>query len=115
MIGPKPIKPYIFVVGVAAVAVVSALLSNYVPTDPWNLLQVAFFSQKLSSLSSEPSKVPILPGVYFGLVIAFAVYFVGRDMLRAFAAFVAVIFAWMDDRFRNGFESCFYGKGCFAS
>lgn len=39
--------------------------------------------------------MPILPGVYFGLVIAFTVYFVERDMLRAFAAFVAVIFAWM--------------------
>jgi hypothetical protein len=92
---PKPISRYIFVVCVAIAAIVSALLSTYVLSDPWNLSQVAFLSQKLSSLSSEPFKVPILPGVYFGLVIAFTIYFVERDMLRAFAAFVAIIFAWM--------------------
>jgi hypothetical protein len=73
----------------------SAALSIYFPTDPLSLSQVSVFSQQLSSFSHEPSKVPILPGLYFGFVIGFAVYVIERDMLRASAAVVAIVFAWI--------------------
>jgi hypothetical protein len=91
----RPTNPHIFLVCVVLAAGLSALLSTYLLIDPWNLSQVAVFSQKLSLLGPEPVKVPILPGVYFGLVIGFAVYFTERDMLRALFALVVVIFAWI--------------------
>jgi hypothetical protein len=85
-VSSRPISPHFLAFFLAVAAFVSALLSTYLPIDPWGLSRVPLFSEK----------VPILPGVYFGLVVGAAVYFTERgSILRASLSLVVVICAWM--------------------
>lgn len=57
----------------AALAVVSALLAHFAESDPWRILFVHL--QAIGASASMPNgsnkvDVPILPGVYFGAVLA---------------------------------------------
>lgn len=82
------LKPNSLAASLGACAVLSALLTTYLLFDPWGLLQIG--------LPSQEAIVPILPGIYFGLVICAGVYFIERiNLLRAFVLLVLIIFAWM--------------------
>jgi hypothetical protein len=67
---------------------------------PLLLACMAFVSGLLSDFAAFPSKVtaggvPLLPGIYFALVIAFATFFwARRDIFRAVIVFFLTVFAW---------------------
>ena len=70
----------------AALAVVSALLSNYAPWDPWEIF----------GLGPARERVPLLPGIYFGLVLCIGLFlWETKDAIKLVAAFIAVIIAWI--------------------
>jgi hypothetical protein len=62
---------------------------------------MALASAPLSTYVQGPSEteafgVPVLPGVYFGLVIAFATYlWAGRDVLGTAIALIGTVIAWI--------------------
>ena len=71
----------------ALLAVVSALLSNYVQLDPWELLKVAVFAR---------DKFPVLPAIYFGVVLCVGVFlWETRSAAMLVVAFAAAVIAWI--------------------
>ena len=71
----------------AGLAFVSALLTNFAGEDPWRMLSIAF---------DKDVPTPILPGLYFGLVIGAAVYvWTTRNTFNFFAVLLMTIFAWI--------------------
>ena len=70
----------------AGLAVLSALLTNFAATDPWDVLQIG----------TEPDHVLLLPGAYFGAVLAVGLALAGRRQPAALAAaFAAALLAWI--------------------
>jgi len=75
--GSHHLKPTLVV---AAMALASALLSTYVQ----------------GSAETEAFGVPVLPGVYFGLVIAIVTHlWAGRDVLGTAIVFIGTMIAWI--------------------
>ena len=75
--GLAQLKPTL---AVAAMAIVSALLSAY----------------EEGTAETEAFGVPVLPGVYFGLVIALATYlWAGRNVLGTAIALMGTVLAWI--------------------
>jgi hypothetical protein len=63
-------------------AIISALLSTYAELDPWNI--------------SIVWGKPILPGVYFGLVMSFGVLcWVTSSKFEIFTVFIVTVVAWL--------------------
>jgi len=54
------------IVLLAALAVISALLTQFAGVDPWQILRMANLHTDLTA--------PILPGIYFGTVLAVGAY-----------------------------------------
>ena len=76
----------------------SAILSNYAPLDPFELLQIG--------RSNKP--IFLLPGMYFGLVVCIAIFLIEtRDAVKLALAFVAVVIAWIC-AWRTGSEIYLY-------
>jgi hypothetical protein len=70
----------------AALALVSALLSSFAPLDPWEII----------TLGPGPERVPLLPGIYFGLVLCVGLYlWETKDAIKLAAALIAVVIAWI--------------------
>lgn len=71
---------------VAALAIVSALLTNYVAVDPWQALTVG----------SEVDPIPLPPAIYFGVTLCVAARLAGmRSPWRLAVVFAAVVVAWL--------------------
>jgi hypothetical protein len=63
-------------------AIISALLSTYTKLDPWNI--------------SIVWEKPLLPGVYFGLVMSFGVLvWVTSSKFEIFTVFIVTVVAWL--------------------
>jgi hypothetical protein len=78
----------------ASLSVGSALLTNFAPADPWDLLQVG----------PPPDAIPALPGIYYGLVLCVGIFVVEtRSALRLAVVLVAVIIAWIC-AWKTGYE-----------
>jgi hypothetical protein len=73
----------------AALAVLSALLTQFAPTDPWRIL-------RLESIHGSDLSAPILPGIYFGSVLAVGAYAWKRNsLLAAGIIVVGTAIAWI--------------------
>ena len=80
---PSPERATIFL---AALAVVSALLSSFAPVDPWEIV----------TFGSGPQRVPLPPGIYFGLALCVGLYlWETKHALKLAAALIAVVIAWI--------------------
>jgi len=80
---PSPERAAIFL---AALAVVSALLSSFASVDPWEII----------TFGSGPQRVPLLPGIYFGIVLCVGLYlWETKHAVKLAAALVAVVIAWI--------------------
>jgi hypothetical protein len=74
-----------FSLGMAAVF--SALLSIHFPMDPWHILQFGFHSQQ---------KAPLLPGLYFALVICIGIHLWEKSArIILFGTFATILVAWI--------------------
>ncbi len=70
----------------AGLGVVSALLTNFAAADPWGALEIG----------PQPDHVLLLPGIYFGAVIAIGLALAGTRHATALAAvMLAVLIAWI--------------------
>jgi hypothetical protein len=70
----------------ASLSVISALLTNFAPADPWELLQVG----------APPDVILVLPGLYYGVVLCVGVFLVHtRNALGLAVVLLAVIIAWI--------------------
>jgi hypothetical protein len=73
----------------ATLAVVSALLTQFARTD---FLKIS----NLIWLHVDGAVAPILPGIYFGLVLAIAAYaWKRRSLLAAFVILIGTVIAWI--------------------
>jgi hypothetical protein len=71
----------------ACLALVSALLSNFVSVDPWQILRIRY---------DKFIDTPLLPGLYFGLVLAAGVYlWVSTNAFNCIAVLVLTMAAWI--------------------
>ncbi len=81
----------------AALAIVSACLSGLAGRDPWNLFEFnrRFISYEKPSFFA-PDNIPLLPAIYFGLVLCTGVYLWESKRIRDLAiTFASVLVAWM--------------------
>ncbi len=70
----------------AILAVASALLTNFLPSDPWGVLMVG----------PERDRIPLLPGVYFGAVLLIGLVLNGdRRPVGLVVALAATMIAWI--------------------
>jgi hypothetical protein len=70
----------------AALAVVSALLSSFAPLDPWEIM----------TFGPGPERAPLLPGIYFGLVLCVGLsLWETKEAIKLAAALIAVVIAWI--------------------
>ena len=70
----------------AALAVVSALLSSFVPLDPWEII----------TFGPGPERAPLLPGIYFGLVLCVGLFlWETKEAIKLAAALIVVVIAWI--------------------
>jgi hypothetical protein len=82
----------------AVLAVASALLSNFAPLDPWEVLQIG----------PPRDSIALLPGVYFGLVLGLGVFLIEtKSPLRIAVVLVVVVVAWVC-AWKTGYEV--YGR-----
>lgn len=73
----------------AALAVISALLTQFAPIDPWKILHITW-------LHGAEVAAPILPGVYFGAALAVGAYAWKRNSLFAAGIIlVSTAIAWI--------------------
>jgi len=72
----------------AGLAVISALLTTYLGSDPWKVLQIDWWDKDVPT--------PILPGLYFGLVLGAAIYlWTSRNAFNVFAVLIVTVVAWI--------------------
>jgi hypothetical protein len=78
----------------AIIAVASALLTNFLPSDPWEVLLVG----------PQHDRIPLLPGVYFGVVLCVGLVRSGaRKPVGLAVALAAVVVAWIC-AWKTGYE-----------
>ncbi len=71
----------------AGLAVISALLTTYAGDDPWRVLQIAL---------DKDVRTPILPGLYFGLVLGVALYlWTSKNAFNVAAVLIVTVAAWI--------------------
>ena len=71
----------------AGLAVISALLTTYAGDDPWKVLQIAL---------DKDVSTPILPGLYFGLVLGVAIYlWTSKNAFHVVAVVIITVVAWI--------------------
>lgn len=71
----------------AGLAVISALLTTYLSVDPWKVLQIAL---------DKDIPTPILPGLYFGLVLGAAIYlWTSKNAFNVVAVLIITVVAWI--------------------
>jgi hypothetical protein len=88
------LSPHRAVALLAVLAVVSALLTNFLPSDPWGLLMVG----------PERDRIPLLPGVYFGAVLLIGLVLnEERRPLGLAVALAATVVAWIC-AWKTGYE-----------
>src|ERR1039458_603179 len=83
----------------AALAVVSALLTQFAVNDPWQILSVylpAIDTPASSQSGMNYVHVPILPGMYFGSVLAIgACAWKRNNLFAACVVFLCTAIAWI--------------------
>lgn len=84
----------------AALALVSALLSRFAVADPWKILFVnwphAIGAPTSIAKEIHDFKVPLLPGIYFGFALALGAYAWKRNNLFAVSATLfGTVIAWI--------------------
>ena len=77
------------VILLAALSVVSALLTQFAGIDPWKFLQVTW-------LHGSDLAAPILPGIYFGAVLAVGLYaWKRKNLFVVSTTLVSTAIAWI--------------------
>lgn|GEM_PF-2185337 len=77
------------VVLLSALAVASALLTHFAPNDPWQIMRVP-------GLYDKDGSAPILPGLYFGSVLAVGAYaWKKNNLFSAGVILVGTTVAWV--------------------
>lgn len=72
----------------AGLAVISALLTTYLSFDPWKVLQIDWWDKDVPT--------PILPGLYFGLVLGAAIYlWTSKNAFNVVAVLLITVVAWI--------------------
>jgi len=70
----------------AGLAIGSALLSNFAPLEPWGVLQIG----------PRLDAIPLLPGIYFGLVVCVGGFLTGtRNPLSLALLLAMIVVAWV--------------------
>ena len=71
----------------AGLAVISALLTTYLDSDPWRVLQVSL---------DKDVPTPLLPGLYFGAVLGLATYlWTSKNAFNVVAVVIVSTAAWV--------------------
>jgi uncharacterized membrane protein len=82
----SPTSPRISALLLALLAVISALLSSYASTDAWGLL----------TLFDQPKDMPLLPAIYFGLVLCTGIYiWESRSLSATGILLLAILISWI--------------------
>ena len=80
-----------FALLLGVLAIPSALLSHFASVDPWG-----FLSFNMASSPAMPMWVPLLPGIYFALVLCTGIYlWDSKRLLQLAVVFASVLFAWV--------------------